>query len=91
MRLKDLAMLRVMHAKIAPNTFSMDHYCKVFHFLTLGNCTIKELCRFTELNESSIEHLLSNLQTHQIIHRHENTIRLNDSVEWLLQYAKSQQ
>jgi len=83
-RLNELAALKIMHQKIAPNTFSMEHYSKVFNVLTLGDCTIHEISQFAELNEKTVEYLIQNLAQNHIVNRNDHIVHLNCSPQWLL-------
>ncbi|MDO8625255.1 MAG: hypothetical protein Q7R47_04175 [Candidatus Diapherotrites archaeon] len=76
-----------MHQKIAPNTFSMEHYTRIFHALTLGPCTRIELCKLCALDEKTIAYLVQNLDKNQLVTQHDTHVRLNTDHEWLLACA----
>ncbi len=62
----------------------MEHYSKVFNCLTLGHCTIKELCKLADLNQKTVEYLLHNLEQNQIITKVKEYYQLNCCDQWLL-------
>jgi predicted transcriptional regulator len=86
-RIDELACLKLMHQKIAPNTFSMEHYSRVFHVLTLGPCTTKEIRAFTGLNAKVVDHILHNLEHNQLIALRDDRIHLNRTEEWLFAHS----
>jgi sugar-specific transcriptional regulator TrmB len=70
MRLKvsELALLKIMHSRIGPNTMGMDYYARAFSaLLRIERANLRDLCKLTELDSQSVSHLVKNLEKTGII------------------------
>ncbi|MBU0635988.1 MarR family transcriptional regulator [Candidatus Micrarchaeota archaeon] len=85
----ELALLKVLHERISPNTFSMEHYARTFSaFLVLEKASVQDLCRLTDLDAQSIQYLVKNLLEADIIHPHNGEFTINLSSQKLLELVE---
>jgi sugar-specific transcriptional regulator TrmB len=67
-KVSELALLKIMHQRISPNTTGMEYYSRAFSALLLiEQATVHDLCRLTELDYQSVSHLVKNLEKEEII------------------------
>ena len=86
MNIRELAALKIMHGRVSQNTFSMEHYARVFHALCIieqGNA--KDVSKVCELDEKCAVYILSNLHKYELVQNVFDEARIRVDEESLLQ------
>lgn len=88
----ELALLKIMHERISPNSMGMEYYARAFFALCLiRKASIRDVARITELDYKAAAHLLQNLQKANIVRESENEFEINLEENRLLELIEKHQ
>ncbi|MFH0955230.1 MAG: hypothetical protein V1777_03945 [Candidatus Micrarchaeota archaeon] len=84
MNVLELALLKIMHERISPNSCSMEHYAKTFHALCISEQANRyDIQRLTGVDPKCAEHVLQKLAGAGIVSRDNGEFTINLQTEKL--------